>query len=372
MTVRPPVAALLAAVFLCAGGAASAQDINVATVGPMTGQYAVFGEQLRRGAALAVEDINARGGVLGRKLKLEVGDDACDPKQAVAVAHQLAARKMALIAGHYCSSSSIPASAVYFESNVLQISPASSAPAFTDDAVRKKWRNVFRTYGRDDAQGLFAGRYLAERFKGRSVAVIHDKSAYGKGLADETRNAMARGGLKEAMYEAINQGEKDFSALVTKMKRGRVDAIYFGGYHTEAGLLVRQAREQGMTAVMISGDAIVTDEYWKIAGKAAEGTLMTFAPDPRLDPAAKDIVARFKAQGYDPEGYTLYTYAAFQVWAAAVEKFRSLRTGDVSTALRMDVFDTVIGRIDFDDKGDVIDPKYVLYVWKDGKYAVIP
>ncbi|MGE0726077.1 MAG: branched-chain amino acid ABC transporter substrate-binding protein [Alphaproteobacteria bacterium] len=350
-------------------GAASAQEIVVATVGPMTGQYAVFGDQLRRGAALAVEDINERGGVLGRRLKLEVGDDVCDPKQAVAVANLLAARKVAMVAGHYCSSSSIPASAVYYEANVLQISPASSAPALTDDAARKKWRNVFRTYGRDDAQGVFAGRYLAETFKGRKIAVVHDKSAYGKGLADETRKAMARGGLKEAMYEGINQGEKDFTALVTKMKRARIDAIYFGGYHTEAGLIVRQARAQGLKAAMISGDAVVTDEFWKIAGKAGEGTLMTFAPDPRHEPAAAAIVSRFRMQGYDPEGYTLYTYAAFQVWADAVAKAGSLRTADVAEALRGARFETVVGTIRFDRKGDVVNPKYVLYVWKDGKYA---
>lgn len=350
------------------GGMAAAQDIVIAAAGPMTGQYATFGEQFRRGAEMAVENINAKGGVLGRKLRLELGDDACDPKQAVAVANQLAAKKVALVAGHFCSSSSIPASAVYHESGILQVSPASTNPALTDDAAKKGWKNVFRTCGRDDAQGVVAGKYLATKYKGKPVAILHDKSAYGKGLADETKKTMNAAGLKEAMYEAITQGDKDFTALISKMKAAKIEAFYLGGYHTEAGLLVRQAREQGLNAQLISGDALVTDEFWKITGKAGEGTIMTFAPDPRNSPEAKDVVAQFKAKGYDPEGYTLYTYAAIQAWAEAANKAKSIKTGDVAKALRGEKFKTVIGTLDFNDKGDVVNPLYVFYAWKDGKY----
>ena len=348
---------------------AGAQDIVVATAGPMTGQYAAFGEQMRRGAEMAVADINAKGGVLGRKLKLEVGDDACDPKQAVAVANQMVGKKVAFMAGHFCSSSSIPASAVYAEAGILQMSPASTNPALTDDAAKKGWSNVFRVCGRDDAQGVTAGKYLATKFKGKNVAIIHDKSAYGKGLADETKKAMNAAGLKESMYEAINQGDKDFSALVSKMKAAKVSAIYLGGYHTEAGLIVRQAREQGLAALLVSGDALVTDEFWKITGKAGEGTLMTFAPDPRNVAAAKAVVEKFKAQKYDPEGYTLYTYAAIQVFADAANKAKSVKLADLVKTLKANRYQTVIGPIDFDKKGDIKDPQYVFYAWKDGKYA---
>ncbi|BBK37127.1 branched chain amino acid ABC transporter substrate-binding protein [Allostella sp. ATCC 35155] len=362
------VAAAAAAGF---GGMAAAQDIVVASVGPMTGQYAAFGEQLRRGAELAVANINAKGGVLGRKLKLEIGDDACDPKQAVAVANQLSSRRVALVAGHFCSSSSIPASAVYNENGILQITPASTNPALTEDAAKKGWKNVFRTCGRDDAQGLVAGKYLATKYKGKPVAILHDKSAYGKGLADETKKAMNGAGLKEVMYEAITQGDKDFTALISKMKAAKVEAIYLGGYHTEAGLLVRQAREQGFGAQLISGDALVTDEFWRITGKPGEGTRMTFAPDPRRAPEAKDVVAQFKAKNYDPEGYTLYTYAAIQVWAEAANKAKSIKTADVAKQLRGGKYKSVIGTLDFDAKGDVVNPLYVFYEWKDGKYAEV-
>ncbi|HUN48335.1 MAG TPA: branched-chain amino acid ABC transporter substrate-binding protein [Stellaceae bacterium] len=364
--------ALLAAgavLALGAGNAKAQDEIVVATVGPITGQYASFGEQMKRGAELAVADINAKGGVLGKKLKLVVGDDACDPKQAVAVANQLVGQKVAFVAGHFCSSSSIPASPVYSENGILQMTPASTNPALTDDAAAKGWINVFRTCGRDDIQGTVAGDYLATHYKGKKVAIVQDKSAYGKGLADETKKAMNKKGLKEAMYEAVTQGDKDFSALISKMKQAGIAAIYYGGYHTEAGLMVRQAQEQGLKAQFISGDALVTDEFWKITGNAGEGVLMTFPPDPRELASAKPVVAEFKKQNYDPEGYTLYTYAAFQVFAQAAAQAKSLKVGDLSKTLHANKYSTVIGPIAFDKKGDVEHPNYVFFVWHDGKYA---
>jgi branched-chain amino acid transport system substrate-binding protein len=363
---RPVV---IAAALLLAAGTARAQDIKIAVVGPITGSNAALGEQMKRGATMAVADINAKGGVLGKKLALEIADDACDPKQAVAAANDVVGKKAVFIAGHYCSSSSIPASAVYQEADVLQITPASTNPALTDDALKKGWKNIFRVCGRDDAQGLVAGKYLAEKYKGKNIAIIHDKTAYGKGLADETKKAANERGAKEVMYEAINQGDKDFSALVSKMKQAKIDAIYFGGYQTEAGLIVRQSRDQGLKATLIGGDALVTEEFWKITGPAGEGTLMTFSPDPRKVPAAKAVVDMFKKQGYDPEGYTLYTYAAIQAFAAAAEKAKSTKMEALAQALHTTPVDTVIGKLTWDKKGDITDPKYVFYVWKDGKYA---
>jgi branched-chain amino acid transport system substrate-binding protein len=171
------------------------------------------------------------------------------------------------------------------------------------------------------------------------------------------------------MYEGINKGDKDFSALVSKMKQAGIDVMYFGGYQTEAGLIVRQSRDQGLKAPLIGGDAIVTEEFWKITGPAGEGTMMTFAPDPRKVPTAKAIVDKFMAGGYNPEGYTLYTYAAIQAFAAAAEKNKSVKLDDLAKALRATTVDTVIGPMSWDKKGDVTDPKYVFYVWKAGKYA---
>jgi len=350
---------------------AAAEDIIIATQGPMTGEYAAFGEQMRRGAEMAVKDINAEGGVLGRHLKMLIGDDACDPKQAVSVANKMANENAVFVAGSVFSSASIPASAVYAENGILQISPASTNPAFTEDAFKSGWKNIFRVCGRDDSQGRVAGQYIAAHFKGKAIAIINDKSTYGKGLADETKKALNAAGITEAMYDSISQGDKDFSALVTKMKQANIGVIYLGGYHTEAGLLVRQGKEQGLNAVLIGGDALATEEFWKIAGTAGGQTLMTFPPDPRDLPTAQKVVAEFKAQGFDPEGYTLYTYGAIQVFAAAAAEAKSVKVEDLSKAMHGGKFDTVLGTVGFDAKGDVIGPDYVVYVWKDGKYSEV-
>jgi branched-chain amino acid transport system substrate-binding protein len=359
---------LLAASAILALGAGTAQaDIAIATAGPMTGQYAVFGEQMQRGAQQAVKDLNAAGGVLGEQLTLEVGDDACDPKQAVAVANQMVNAGVVLVAGHFCSGSSIPASQVYNEEGILQISPASTNPQFTEQG----FDNVFRTCGRDDQQGIVAANYVVDNNLATKIAIVHDKTAYGKGLADEFKKQLNSRGVTEAMYEAITAGDKDFTALITKMKNAGVDLIYLGGYHTEAGLITRQSHEQGLEATMMSGDALVTDEYWAITGDTGEGTIMTFSPDPRKNEVAAPVVAEFEAQGYDPEGYTLYTYAAIQAWAQAAEQAGSTDLEAIAEVLHSNQFDTVLGSISFDEKGDVQGSNYVVYKWEDGKYNEI-
>ncbi len=360
------VAGLAFGASLAMSGPVLAQDIAIAVAGPMTGGEATFGQQMKNGAELAVADINAAGGVLGRKLKLEIGDDACDPKQARAVAEKLASQKVAFVAGHFCSSSSIPASEVYGESNILQITPASTNPLFTD---RGLW-NTFRVCGRDDQQGLVAANYIAQHFKGKNIAVLHDRSTYGKGLADAMKAALNKQGVQEKMYEAYTKGDKDFSALVSRMKAGQIDVVYVGGYHTEAGLMLRQMREQGMKTQLISGDALVTKEFWQITGPAGEGTLMTFGPDARKKPSAAAALEKFKAKGIDPEGYTLYTYAALQVWADAVKKAGTTDAKKVAETMRAGTWDTVLGKLSFDKKGDITVIDYVFYVWKkDGSYG---
>ena len=354
-----------AALALSAGVARA--DITIATVGPITGQYAIFGDQMKRGAEMAIKDLNAAGGVLGEKLVLKVGDDACDPKQAVAVANQMVNEGVVFVAGHFCSGSSIPASQVYNEEGVLQISPASTNPQLTEQG----FDNVFRTCGRDDQQGQVAANYVVDNNIGSKIAVLHDKTAYGKGLADEFKKQLNARGVEEAMYEAITAGDKDFTALITKMKQAGIDLIYLGGYHTEAGLITRQAHEQGLNAQMMSGDALVTDEYWAITGDTGQGTLMTFSPDPRKNDVAQPVVAEFQAQGYDPEGYTLYTYAAIQAWAQAAEKAGSTDLDAVIEQLHNNQFDTVLGTISFDEKGDVQGSNYVVYKWDNGEYVEI-
>ncbi|MCX8101577.1 MAG: branched-chain amino acid ABC transporter substrate-binding protein [Geminicoccaceae bacterium] len=340
-------------------------DILIGTAGPMTGPYASFGEQMKRGAEMAVADINAKGGVLGQKLVLEIGDDACDPKQAVAVANQMVNKKIKFMAGHFCSGSSIPASKIYNEEGILQMTPASTNPKLTEQG----YKNVFRTCGRDDVQGIYAANYVVDKKVGSKIAILHDKSAYGKGLADEFQKQLNKRGVKEVMYEAYNQGDKDFSALITKMKGAGVDLVYIGGYHTEAGLITRQSREQGFAATVMSGDALVDQQYWQITGSAGEGSLMTFGPDARKKPSAAAVLDKFKAKNIDPEGYTLYTYAAIQVFAEAATKAGTTDLDALIKVLRANTFNTVIGPLAFDEKGDIKNPEYVMYKWSNGQYS---
>jgi branched-chain amino acid transport system substrate-binding protein len=291
---------------LALSSAAFAEDITIAVAGPMTGTESAFGRQMKNGVELAVADINAAGGVLGKKLALDIEDDACDPKQARSVAEKIGGSRIPFVAGHYCSSSSIPASEAYAENNVLQITPASTNPTFTE---RGLW-NVARVCGRDDQQGAVAGAYIAKNFKGKNIAILNDKTTYGKGLADETKKALNKAGVTEKLYESYTKGDKDFNAIVSRLKAENIDLVYVGGYHQEAGLILRQMRDQGLKTILMAGDAMADKEYASITGAAGEGTLFTFGPDPRKKPTAAAIVDKFKAKNIDPEGYTLYTYAA--------------------------------------------------------------
>ncbi len=346
------------------GGSEESNEIPIAVVGPVTGQYASFGQQMKNGGEMAVDDINEAGGVLGKKLDFTMGDDACDPKQAVAVANQITGQGVALVAGHYCSGSSIPASQVYGESDMVQISPASTNPDFTD---KRSASNIYRVCGRDDQQGGVAGKYLATHYGDKNIAIIHDKTAYGKGFADEVKKALNETGKEEVLYEAISAGEKDYSALVSKLKQAQADVVYFGGLHTEAGLIIRQMRDQGLNAPLMSGDGIVSAEFVSIAGPGAEGTLMTFAPDPRKNPNAKDVVAKFKAKNFEPEAYTLYSYAAVQILAEAAKQANSTDGKKIAEVMKQGKpFKTVIGDISYDKKGDITRPDYVMYTWKKG------
>jgi branched-chain amino acid transport system substrate-binding protein len=341
-------------------GPAMAQ-VKLGIGAPITGANATFGTQYRNGVDLAVEDINADGGFLGQKVSVVTGDDVSDPKQGVSVANKFIAEGIKFVVGHFNSGVTIPASEAYAEGGVLVITPSGTNPKITE---RGMW-NVFRACGRDDQQGTIAGAFLAQNYKDKRIAIVHDKSPAGQGLANETQKAIRAAGLKEVLYEAVNPGEKDYTALVSKLKSANADILYWGGLHTEAGLIVRQMRDQSLKTVLMAGDGIATDEYAAIGGPAIEGTLMTFFPNPSNRPEAKEVLARFQAKGIDPAGYTLYAYAATQILKQAIDKAGSLDTRKVAETMHSGVpFKTVLGEIAFDQKGDIKQPGFVPYVWK--------
>ena len=363
---------LLSAVALTAMVAFSGNawaDLLVGVAGPLTGPNAAFGAQLQKGAEQAAADINAAGGINGEMVKIVLGDDVSDPKQGISVANKFVADGVKFVDGHFNSGVTIPASEVYAENGMLMVTPAATNPQVTERGMS----NVFRICGRDDQQGGIAGAYIAKNFPDAKIAVIHDKTPYGQGLADETKKALEANGVKEALYEGVNVGDKDFSALIAKMKEAGVSVVYWGGLHTEAGLIMRQMADQGLKAQFMSGDGIVSNELASIAGDAVNGTLMTFAPDPRKNPAAKEVVEKFRAAGFEPEAYTLYSYAAVQVMVEAANKAGSNDPAKVAEMLKSGgPWKTAIGELSFDEKGDTTGNNYVIYEWKkgdDGKYS---
>ena len=341
-------------------GAAHAQ-MSLAVTGPITGANASFGAQLTNGVHQAVDDINAKGGILGQKITVEEGDDASDPKQGVSVANKFIGDGVKFVVGPFNSGVTIPASDVYADNGVLMITPSATNPQVTD---RKLW-DVFRTCGRDDQQGKVWADLALGKLKDKKIAIVHDKTPYGQGLAEAAKGFMNAGGKKEVLFEGVNVGEKDYSAIVSKIKESGADYVMWGGLHTEGGLIVRQMRDQGMKTVMISGDGITDNEFASIGGPGVEGTLMTFGPDPRNNPAAKAVVAEIRAKGFEPEGYTLYSYAAVQIMQQAAEKAKSLDPHKVADVMHSGMtFHTVIGDIAYDKKGDRTSVDYVWYVWK--------
>lgn len=363
-----------AAVFatVLSASAAYAEDISIAVVGPMTGQLAPIGDQFKQGANAAAAAINEKGGIGGKKIKIVVEDDACDPKQAVSVANRIAAAGIKFVDGHACSGSTIPASAIYAENGIVMITPASSNPELTEAAFKKGWPTILRLYIRDDAGGNFVGPWIAKKYAGKNVVLLHDKSAYGQGAADAVKKTMNEGGLKEVAYEGINAGEKDYSALVTKLKELKADVVYFGGYHPEGGLIKRQAKEQNFDFQLIMPDSLSNPEFWQIAGPAGEGTMFVFPSDPQAKPEAKDAVEKIKAGGFSPEGFTLFSYGVIQAVAQGIERAGSEDPAKVAAALKDGKpISTVVGEITLDEKGDIKDPKFDINQWHDGKYAPI-
>ena len=343
-----------------------AAEILIATAGPMTGVYAWAGERYQRGAELAVRNLNAKGGVLGQTIELIVGDDFCDADQAVALARKLVSDGVVFVAGHWCSHASIPASEVYERAGILMMTPGSASAKLTDEGGP----NVFRVYGRDDRQGAMVADYLADHWAGKKIAILDDGTTWGAGVASGVRRRLHERGVAAAVDETITPGEEEYSALVSKMQAAGVEVLFLGGYHREAGLIFRQAHDRGYNLQLIGNSAMTLEDFPMIAGPGLEGTVMAAMTDTRARPEAAAVVAQFHAQGHEPLGTTLYAYAAVQVWAQAVEAAGSLDLDAVTEAMHSRQFETVLGHIGFDEKGDVtgFEP-WQWHVWQaDGTY----
>lgn len=347
---------------------AAQAEIKVGIAGPLSGSALNLGEQQEVGAQKAFEHLNAKGGLLGQKIVVISVDDACEPRQAKAVARQLVREGVAFVVGHVCSACSLAATKIYENAGIIMISPGSTNPKVTDEGGP----NVFRVIGRDDQQGKIAGDYLADNFSKSRIAIIHDGQAYGRGLAEFTKHQLNKRGITEVLFDSYLPDQKDYKSIVTKIVNKKADVLYAGGYLGDIGIILRQAKKELPNLRLFSGDALVNVEFLFVAGEAGEGTYFTFPPDMRLKPEARDVVAAIREEdAYEPDGQTLYAYAAVQAWTQAVKQADSLNPKAVIHALRTGNFDTVIGKIGFDEKGDLTGiSTFVWYVFGKENYSL--
>ena len=338
----------------------AAEPIKIALAGPVTGPVAQYGDLQYIGATMAIEQINKAGGVNGRMLESVVYDDSCDPKQAVAVANKIVNDGIRFVVGHLCSGSTLPAADIYEEEGILMITAASTAPELT----QKGHTMIFRTIGLDNMQGPAAGKYLVEQLKPKRAAILHDKQQYGEGVATAVKQALDEANIPVALFEGITVGDKDFSALIAKMKRENVDFVYFGGYHPEMGALLRQSAENRFEATFMGPEGVGNTDITAIAGAAAEGMLTTLPKAFDEDPANANLVQAFKDKGQDPSGAFIFpAYAAVQVMTDAMKITNSTDTEAIAEAIRSNSFDTPTGILEFKENGDLKEFSFVVYKW---------
>lgn len=353
---------------LVLAGPPALAEILVGTAGPFSGPNAVLGEQIRRGTQQAIDDYNATGGLRGERLALKALDDGCDPRKAVEVATELVTAGVTFVAGHYCSGASIPASKVYEKAGIVQISPASSHPRFTDDGG---W-NVIRATPRDDAQGTAAARLIAEKFPKATIAILSDQSPASAALVTKLREGLAAANLRPVLDTTFKPGAEDYADVALSVTEAGAELVYLAGTYVEGAAIAKALRGMGSAAQVMGGDALLTEDYWRLAGDAAEGTLVTFLLDPQRLESARTVISRFDESGYAPEGHTLYAYAAVQAWIQAAEATGSTDSARIAEWLRAgNRVQTVVGPMSFDAKGDLRDPLFAWFRWSKGRYAEV-
>ncbi|SIT31341.1 branched-chain amino acid ABC transporter substrate-binding protein [Achromobacter sp. MFA1 R4] len=365
----PVIAALGVAAGLAFGAAAHAQTIKIGVVGPTTGAVTQYGDMVREGVDTAVERINAAGGVNGKKLETVVIDDGCEPKQGPVAANRVVNSKIGFVVGHVCSGATIAAADIYNNEGVVMITPSATSPALTDG---KNYEFIFRTIGRDDQQGPAAAKFILEKIKPKKVAVLHDKQSYGQGIATAVKNDLEKGGVTVAVFEGINAGDSDYSAVITKLKSQGVDFVYYGGYHPEMGLLLRQSAEQGVKAKWMGPEGTGNPDINAIAGDAVEGMLLTLPADFTQNAANADIVKAFEAKKRNAGGaFQMTAYTATQLIADGIKGAGSDDPTKVAKYLHSNTFDTPIGKVSWNKQGDLTNFQFDVFTWhKDGSKTV--
>jgi branched-chain amino acid transport system substrate-binding protein len=350
-------------------GLAEADQV-IAVAAPMTGLLSANAIDYAGGVELAVDDINAKGGLLGQKLKYITVDDGCDPDQAEAAAQQIVSTPPAVVIGHTCSSCSIRAAPLYAKAHIVQITPASTSPALTEMGIG----TVFRMLGRDDDEGrTIAHRFAAVWPHGR-IAVLDDGSVYGKGLAGVVRSELESQGIRPLIDESFPPGAQSYDRIVRRMADARIEAVFIVASPLDAGVIAREVADAKLPLAILAGDTLMAPSFWEAAGEAGEAVLFTYPPNPLDLPAGKALIDLARRRGMELGGQAVLTYASVQVWAEAVQQVNSFDTAKVAAALHSGQFDTIIGQVRFDAKGDVLGApgEWLWYRWRAGKIEHAP
>ncbi|PIE45876.1 MAG: leucine ABC transporter subunit substrate-binding protein LivK [Gammaproteobacteria bacterium] len=349
---------------------AQAEDtVKIALAGPTTGPVTQYGTMQNVGAKMAIEKLNAAGGLNGKKMEAVIYDDACEPKQAVTVANQIVNDGIRFVIGHLCSSSTIPAAKIYDEEGIVMITPASTSPELSE----KGYVTTFRTIGLDSQTTPIAAKYIAEVAKPKKLAILHDKQQYGQGLAEGVRKELKNLGFDVAFFEGVNKGQTDFSALITKLKKENIDFVYWGGYHPEFSLIVRQGADQGFIPQYMGSDGIANGDVFAIAGDAAKDILVTIPTDFTGKPENADLVKAFKDKKQDPTGpFVMPAYSAVKVIVDTANELKTEDSEKIAEAIHSGKsYKTPIGEISFKENGDLKAFPFAVYKMnKDGKELI--
>ena len=355
-------------VFLFPGLSPAADTIKLGVAGPHSGDLASYGIPTVEAAKLVVKDVNAKGGILGKKVELLVEDDVCKPEVATNTATKLLSEKVDVVLGHICSGATKAALGIYKDSKIIAMSPSATNPALTQSG---DYPNFFRTIASDDAQARLEVDFALNKLKLKKIAVLHDKGDYGKGLDEFAKGFLEKDKRAEVvLYEGITPGAVDYSAIVQKIKRSGAQAVIFGGYHPEASKIVTQMRKKKMKTIFISDDGVKDDTFIKVAKKYAEGVYATGPMDVSKNPMAIAANEAYKkAYGTDPGAFFLNAYAATQALLNAIQKAGSTDYDAVEKALRTDYVETPLGKIRFDKRGDAEGVGFSIYQVQKGKYV---
>lgn len=362
-----PVLLAIGALSMAAGS--HAETLKIGIPQPMTGPNTQYGDQIQSGALTAIDHLNEKGGIAGMQIEALLVDDGCEPKQAVPAANRVINAGAKFAVAHACSGTTVPAVNVYEQEGVVAITPGATSPLVTDTI---KPHYFFRTIGRDDQQGPFAADYIAKEIKPAKVAILHDKQTYGAGVATQVQKALKDAGVNIEMFEGINVGDSDYSAVISKLKALGPDLIYFGGYHPELGLLLRQAREQGLETQFMGPEGVANKDLAAIAGPAVDNLLTTLPADFTKREGNEDILEQYKKYDRSPDGaFTMTAYAAVQILADSINAVGA-DPDKVADYMHNNTFNTAIGKVDYDEKGDLKQFEFAVFRWdKDGEMTQI-